>query len=61
MKKIVIRSDQIESNCGLISLLNELFPECEIIVSSDKVETFEEYQSENLPNTGVIETIKSKL
>ncbi len=44
MKKIVISSDELKKTTGLLSLVEALFPECEIQIVSNK----EEYESSNI-------------
>ena len=44
MKKIVIVSEQLDRDSGLIELLTALFPECEICVIPSNMENLEAYQ-----------------
>ena len=43
MEKIVIVSDQLDRDSGLIRLLKALFPECEICIIPSNIENLEAY------------------
>ena len=43
MEKIVIASDQLDRDSGLIRLLKALFPECEICIIPSNMESLEAY------------------
>ena len=56
MENIIIVSDQPERSKGLVSLLNKLFPECDISIVSGKPEADEERERRHDPTVKSADT-----